>query len=179
MHRVTIRATAAVCALAFCALVSGASAELDDAVAPYLRRSGCTEEDISTTEACARNAIAATTGQNTCDNFAQLSPCWPTCLCEHPEGYAKLVQAYKPQCKHLPPCGTPAHAAKTHEHRRMMLINRRHSLLKRGGHQKVHAEKSRVLHAAARHRKEKASAYEKVWTRVKSREHTELKEKKE
>jgi hypothetical protein len=157
--------------LALCARAPGASAELEDAVAPYLRRSGCTPADISATEKCASGVVAAVTGSDTCDNFAQLSPCWPACFCEHPEGYAKLVRAYKPQCAHLPPCGASLNGEGKHrEETRLRSLTERHRALKEARTHTVRAAKLRTLHTAAQHRAEKSSAYEKVWARIQSRE---------
>lgn len=158
---------------ALCMLTSGASAELEDAVAPYLLRSECSAEQISTTEACAREAIASATSKDTCQNFAELSPCWPRCFCRHAEGYAKLVEAYKPQCEHLPPCGMRPGVKNTDKLKGIMQVKKRHALLRTERHENLHNVKLRMLRAAAQHKAEKHSAYEKVWARVKSREHPE------
>jgi hypothetical protein len=157
--------------LALCALAPGASAELEDAVAPYLLRSGCGPADIAATETCARAALAAATGSDTCDNFEAYSPCWPACFCEHPEGYAKLVRAYKPQCAHLPPCGASLTGeGKNREETRLRSLTERHRALKAARNHTMRAVKLRTLHTAAQHRAEKSSAYEKVWARVQARE---------
>ena len=157
--------------LALCALAPGASAELEDAVAPYLLRAGCSPTDISATEKCARDVFTAITGSDTCDNFAQLSPCWPDCFCEHREGYAKLVHAYKPQCAHLPPCGASLTGpGKQRDEPRLRSLAERRSALKAAVKHTVRAVKLRTLHTAALHRVDKSSAYEKVWARMPSRE---------
>ena len=160
--------------LAVCARAPGASAELEDAVAPFLQRSGCTPAEIATTEKCASDVVAAITGSDTCENFAHLSPCWPARFCEHPEGYAKLVRAYKPQCAHLPPCGASLTGeGKNREETRLRSLTERHRALKAARNHTMRAVKLRTLHTAAQHRAEKSSAYEKVWARVQAREKTQ------
>lgn len=171
MRAARLPVLAVLAVLALCALAPGASAELEDAVAPYLQRSGCAPAEIATTEKCASDVVAAITGRDTCDNFAHLSPCWPACFCEHREGYATLVHAYKPQCAHLPPCGASlAGPGKQRDEPRLRSLAERRSALKAATKHTVRAVKLRTLHTAALHRVDKSSAYEKVWARMPSRE---------
>ena len=90
-------------------------------------------------------------------------------MISRPEGYAKLVRAYKPQCANLPACGAgkPA-AAKEREETRMRSLTERHRALRQARAHTVRAAKT--LNTAAHHRAEKSSAYMKVWTRMQSRE---------
>jgi len=174
MRAVRTHVLAVLAALALCARAPGAAAELEDAVAPFMLRSGCAPAEMDTAEKCASDVIAAVTASDTCENFAKLSPCWPPCFCEHPEGYAKLVSAYKPQCKHLPPCGPSLiEKAKNREETRLRSLTERHRALKAARKHTLREVKRRTLHTAAQHRAEKSSAYEKVWARLQTRENAD------
>ena len=168
----TMRAATLAVLAAFAVLaVAPAAAEIEDALVPYLLRAGCAPAEVATAETCARAKLAAATSTDTCENFAAYSPCWPACFCENPEGYAKLVQAYKPQCAHLPPCGASPHdKSKLREETRLRSLAVRHRALKEARNHALRASKLSALHAAAQQRTEKNSAYEKVWARLQARE---------
>jgi hypothetical protein len=84
--------------------------DLHSLLSTYLQKAGCGAAPVAEASRCIRAAFATMTGDDTCENFGRLSPCWPKCYCDSPAGFARLRAAFQPQCARVPPCGAPAGA---------------------------------------------------------------------
>ena len=85
--------------------------DLHSLLSTYLQKAGCGAAPVAEASRCIRAAFATMTGDDTCENFGRLSPCWPKCYCDSPAGFARLRAAFQPQCARVPPCGAPAGGA--------------------------------------------------------------------
>jgi hypothetical protein len=84
--------------------------DLHSLLSTYLQKAGCGAAPVAEASRCIRAAFASMTGDDTCENFGRLSPCWPKCYCDSPAGFARLRAAFQPQCARVPPCGARAGA---------------------------------------------------------------------
>jgi hypothetical protein len=82
--------------------------DLHSLLSTYLQKAGCGAAPVAEASRCIRAAFATMTGDDTCENFGRLSPCWPKCYCDSPAGFARLRAAFQPQCARVPPCGARA-----------------------------------------------------------------------
>jgi len=108
-----VLAVLVLCALAPVASAEPAAAEpraYDEATNPFLAltRTSCSSAVIAATEHCLRQVASALVVDDKCSNFAAFSKCWPECFCDHPDGYAKIVQPLHGECTQLPACGSAA-----------------------------------------------------------------------
>ena len=102
----SLATTFALCFALCCALCHVAhTSDLSSMLSVYLARAGCGAVEIAETNQCIQEAFHRITGHDACANFGMFSPCWPRCYCESPKGFRHLVDAYKPQCRNMPPCG--------------------------------------------------------------------------
>ena len=85
--------------------------DLHSLLSTYLQKAGCGAAPVAEASRCIRAAFATMTGDDTCENFGRLSPCWPKCYCDSPAGFARLRAAFQPQCARVPPCGATAGGA--------------------------------------------------------------------
>ena len=107
----------AVLALALCCH-GGSASDYRSMLSTHLLKAGCGSAQIAESNRCISAAFGTITGSDTCENFGVFSPCWPPCYCDSPKGFRHLVQAFKPQCTSLPPCGAarPARRAARAKH---------------------------------------------------------------
>lgn len=79
--------------------------DLHSMLSTYLKTAGCGTAQIVATNSCIQKGFDTMTGNDTCENFGKFSPCWPRCFCDSAQGFQHIIQAFKPQCTKLPPCG--------------------------------------------------------------------------